>query len=284
MPITTLPNAFARSWGKCGIQVNFAGQDRRQGGYERHCRSKDWWGLNILMAGHLKILTAKDVLTIVGPAAYLIPPQMPFREIAIAGSIEHFTAGFYVLLGQNQVNPLLALAFPQIVSIQDLPLWLPFCQEASDCFRKHRVIDFGHNTHARLPIDRLLNFYLTRLPPDFLENLNFHQNAPQWVSDVRDRILKNLPNPDLTFATMLAWSGFTASHVNHAFKRAYGTSPMRFVREERMMLAKKYITNTPHENVSLLALKCGYQDPSLFTRHFTAKFGVSPRLYRQRAV
>lgn len=280
MPITTLPNAFARSWGTCGIQVNFAGFDSRSGGYERHRRGKDWWTLNVLIKGRLRVLTAKNDLMVIGPAAYVIPPKTPFREIADKENIEHFTAGFYVLLGQNRVNPLLDLALPQVVAISDPTIWTPYCQEAAACFHKHCIMSLGHSLYARLSLDRLLHSYLASLPKEIFEEQDFSQQIPRWISDVREKILKNVHGAHLNYSTIVVWSGFTAAHVSHAFKRAYGISPMRFVQNERMKLAVRWLGNASTDNIADLAQKCGYKDPSLFTRHFTAKYGVPPRLYR----
>lgn len=280
MPITTLPNSFARAWGQCGIHVNFAGIDQSEGGHERHRRGKAWWTFNLVMLGRLRIMTARDVLAVVGPAAYLVPPQTPYREIAEQQHLEQFTAGFFLDLGKCLFNPLLALPLPQMVAIADLAGWRTYCHEATSCFRSYRSIDFAHNVHARLPMDRLLNLYLTSLPWDKIACRDSDQSIPPWISDLRDRILKNLSKPELDFPAILTWSGFTAAHVHHAFKRYYGVSPMHLVRDERMRLAARHLENNPVESIATLARAYGYKDASLFTRHFTAKFRVPPRAYR----
>ena len=280
MPLGTLPNSFARFWVHCGIQVNFAGIDRREGGHERLVTGKNWWALNVLMQGRIRITTAVLDLSVVGPAAYLVPPQTPYREIVDRCPIELFGSGFFLILRNLGIHPLDGLPLPKVVVIADLALWRNYCHEAASCFRNFSSIDFGHNVQARLPIDRLLHLYLTSLPWDRIESRGLDQAIPRWVAELRGRIKRNLRNAVLDFPAIVRWSGFTASHVNHAFKRYYSVSPMRLVRDERLMLAARQLENNPTESVATLASSVGYTDASLFTRHFTAKFGIPPRAYR----
>ncbi len=281
MPPERLPNAFARAWAQCGIQVTFAGRDRRPGGYERHRRSKNWWTLSILLGGQQRIVTADRALEVLAPAACVIPPETPFRELAPAGQIDAFTAGFYVILPRRMVNPLTTITLPQVVALDDPGAWRSSLDEAAACFRDHRPIDYGHCLKARFPVDRLLHGYLAGLPWDDRGDGRFEQQMPKWLFDLRNRLQDHFQQTDLGFANVLRWSGFTASHVNHAFKRHLGVSPMRFLREERLRRAARFLENNPEVKVAELALVHGYRNAALFTRHFTAKFGVSPRVYRR---
>jgi AraC-like DNA-binding protein len=76
-----------------------------------------------------------------------------------------------------------------------------------------------------------------------------------------------------------ALMGLSSSQVYRRFQKVVGSSPMNWLRRERMNAAKRLLvqTNTP---ISEIALRCGYPDPLHFSREFRRVTGLSPTAFR----
>ena len=73
--------------------------------------------------------------------------------------------------------------------------------------------------------------------------------------------------------------GYTKQHIIQVFKRNYFATPVSFLIEKRLELAKMLLaeTNLP---IHQIAPKCGYEDPNYFSRLFREKYALSPQQYR----
>jgi AraC-like DNA-binding protein len=73
--------------------------------------------------------------------------------------------------------------------------------------------------------------------------------------------------------------GLSSSQVHRRFQKVVGSSPMNWLRRERMNAAKRLLvqTDTP---ISEVALCCGYPDPLHFSREFRRVTGLSPTAFR----
>ena len=82
-----------------------------------------------------------------------------------------------------------------------------------------------------------------------------------------------------TIRTLASVAGLSPSRFAHLFRRATGTSPVRFLHSLRMTRACQLLEETalPVREVMHLV---GWNDPSHFSRDFRRRFGVGPRRYR----
>ncbi len=65
------------------------------------------------------------------------------------------------------------------------------------------------------------------------------------------------------------------------FKAATGTSPIDWLRRERINQAKRHLLETDG-SMAEIARQTGYYDQFYFSRDFKRMTGVSPSAYRQR--
>lgn len=104
--------------------------------------------------------------------------------------------------------------------------------------------------------------------------------TPRQVQRIKDLILSRLASP-VSLPEMAAELGLSVFHFARAFRGATGVSPARYVRRERLDLAKRLLLDesTP---VQEIATRLGYATPSHFTESFRKDAGVTPREFRKR--
>ena len=76
-------------------------------------------------------------------------------------------------------------------------------------------------------------------------------------------------------------AGLSVPHFFRRFRGATGSSPMDWLRRERMNQAKRRLSESK-DSVRDIAAQLGYGDPFYFSRDFKKLVGLSPRHYRQR--
>ena len=74
-------------------------------------------------------------------------------------------------------------------------------------------------------------------------------------------------------------------HVNlgcltRHFRESVGMSPMQYITQSRLTLAKHLLMNT-EQPIGDVAASCGFKDASNFIRRFKAQFGCSPLQFRR---
>ena len=80
---------------------------------------------------------------------------------------------------------------------------------------------------------------------------------------------------------LAALAGMSVSHFIRTFKRAMGTSPIDWLRRERITQAKRRLIDS-EEPVKEIARQCGYRDPYFFSKDFKKFAGVPPSDYRRQ--
>jgi transcriptional regulator GlxA family with amidase domain len=73
--------------------------------------------------------------------------------------------------------------------------------------------------------------------------------------------------------------GQTQKALEQRMQATYGASPRTIYRRLRLNHARK-LAQESSLSVREIALRCGYDDPSAFTRAFRAEFGATPRAMR----
>lgn len=79
---------------------------------------------------------------------------------------------------------------------------------------------------------------------------------------------------------LAAISSLSASQLHRQFKEKTGTTPMDWIRHERMNLAKRLLI-APNVKIAAVALSLGYADPYHFSRDFRRIAGQSPSEFRR---
>lgn len=85
---------------------------------------------------------------------------------------------------------------------------------------------------------------------------------------------------DLSLGSVAAGLGYSETHLSHFFKRTYGESPMKYVRNRRLSEAQLLLHSTDLQ-VSRIAAKVGYENTSYFVTLFSKVVGMTPTKYRE---
>lgn len=116
-----------------------------------------------------------------------------------------------------------------------------------------------------------------------LPQAHFRQDL-ETVSDPRVRkavhfMEQQLDHPP-TLAALARYVGVSARQLERAFQAELEMSPMRFHRIMRLNYGRWMIDNKL-ENITQIALDCGFADTAHFSREFRTHFGMPPSHYRR---
>jgi len=109
--------------------------------------------------------------------------------------------------------------------------------------------------------------------------------SPSAIHPAVERALCALENESQSpwTATGLAKEvGLDRAYLSRLFKAQVGTGPIGYVNQLRLEHAASLLRHSDL-NCSEVGLAVGYSDPSLFSRRFRTKFGLSPAAFRIRA-
>jgi AraC-like DNA-binding protein len=110
------------------------------------------------------------------------------------------------------------------------------------------------------------------LGPDAVRRIEHARSLLEAATDADDAA-------PLTIEQIAAQVGWGADHLRRVFRTALDTSPLRVQTAARMRRARELLRNEAmpiHE----VARRCGFDDPSHFTRVFRKESGLSPRQYQ----
>ena len=73
--------------------------------------------------------------------------------------------------------------------------------------------------------------------------------------------------------------GMSASSLHKHFKAVTATTPLQYMKELRLLEARRLLSEG-ELSVSTVAYEVGYESPNQFSREYSRKYGVSPRMSR----
>ena len=84
-----------------------------------------------------------------------------------------------------------------------------------------------------------------------------------------------------TVDELAALAGMSASHFSRVFRATFGTSPIDWLRRERISQAKRRLGDTA-DPIQWIAQAVGYRDRFFFSKDFKKLTGVTPTQFRER--
>ncbi|HKR88250.1 MAG TPA: AraC family transcriptional regulator [Phenylobacterium sp.] len=125
----------------------------------------------------------------------------------------------------------------------------------------------------------LISGLLATLPHNYSTQLRHscESVAPYYIRRAIDYIHAHLSEPILPQALAEA-AGVSARSVYYGFRRWRGTTPMGYIRNARLTLARQELKNARTSGLSVteVALNVGYEHLSRFSKDYRQKFGELP--------
>jgi AraC-like DNA-binding protein len=87
----------------------------------------------------------------------------------------------------------------------------------------------------------------------------------------------------LTIERLSAVAYMSQSHFFRSFKQEFGISPMEYIIQERLELAKRYLA-APTATVTDACFRSGFNSINYFCTLFKKHEGISPKAYRQAII
>jgi len=84
----------------------------------------------------------------------------------------------------------------------------------------------------------------------------------------------------LTVGELAAAFGLSAAYFSREFKKFVGRPPHQYIVDKRLVRAR-HLLQQPHENLSAVALDCGFASHSHMAEIFRSRFGCTPEKYRR---
>ncbi|WP_087724407.1 GlxA family transcriptional regulator [Pandoraea sp. PE-S2T-3] len=124
---------------------------------------------------------------------------------------------------------------------------------------------------------------LQGIRPAKLPQAHFYADLSH-IADVRVRqaahfIEQRIDNPP-TLDAIARYVNVGRRQLERAFHEALGVSPMSFLRSMRLDYGRWQLRHDTR-SITDIALECGFSDGAHFSRDFRARYGVSPREFRQ---
>lgn len=101
-----------------------------------------------------------------------------------------------------------------------------------------------------------------------------HMKSRRGILKAQKHIMENYAM-DLSLETLAAVAGLSPSYFGSVFKAILGKSPIDYLTDYRISLAKKYLLETGY-NVCQVANLVGYEDVYYFSSVFKHRTGISP--------
>lgn len=247
-----------------------------------HCH--DFWEMMYVLegAGTHKIngrpmpLSAGDILWIRPPDAHAISRRsgqsLHFLNVAFAAPAwAEFRAAAHL---ETQTAPWETSHLPPMMT-------LPAAQRAPCALAFEQALHAFHRRPTRLDLCRFWSVVLPFLLPDHLEEAEMIPSAPGWLSRAC-RLLERQENLQQGVSRLVELAGVSPAHLSRVLKSNTRLTPTEYVNRLRLRHAAALLLTTSQE-ISRIALDCGFDNLSYFYRRFGQAYGKTPHVFRFEA-
>jgi AraC-like DNA-binding protein len=162
------------------------------------------------------------------------------------------------------------------VAFQKDAFVLNFIQSLSLIFRSKTAI----SAEMKLLKFEELMLHLLETYPDKILSFQPATNKNFDDLEIRRAVETNITN-NISVEEMAFLCNTSLSTFKRRFSEIYGTSPNKWILQQRMAMAKDLLTNN-HEKPGEVYHKVGYENHSSFTQVFKQTFGVTPKEFQLR--
>ncbi len=107
-----------------------------------------------------------------------------------------------------------------------------------------------------------------------------HNTSQQLAESIKDFLYKSI-SQKIDAETLSQEFHFHYNYLSRVMKKYYGTTPIEYLNELRLVYAADLLLQTNH-SIQYIAANAGFQTPPYFSNCFKKKYLLSPRHFRNR--
>lgn len=201
--------------------------------------------------------------------------SLVFHPRLVGGSLDS-------VFHQQFVQPLLDHGQPEMILLKsDIP-WQKQALEAIEGAWQHCACETeGFPFLVRNELSRLVFLLYSHLSPAEAHISRAQLRNAQRIKTMLSWIHTHF-SQELDMASIAASASVSESECLRCFRSTVGITPIQYLKQYRLQQAARLLTETPHK-ISDIAVSCGFQDMSYFTRAFREQTGSTPSQYRKNA-
>ena len=200
--------------------------------------------------------------------------SMVFHPRLVGGSLDS-------IFHQQFVQPLLDSKSPELVILKpDIP-WQKQALEAIEAAWQACVREASYPFLVRNRLSELVYLLCRHLSPVVSSVRSKDIRDAERIKAMLSFIHANFAS-QVTIAHIAHCASISESECLRCFRTTIGTTPIQYLKQYRIQQAARLLTETG-QKVSDIAVLCGFQDMSYFTRSFREQVGCVPSEYRKTA-
>lgn len=123
-------------------------------------------------------------------------------------------------------------------------------------------------------------FYELLAKLDSIDPTKNREAIPKKISAAREQMLRSFSDPLFSIDTLAENIGTSASYLRREFSKAYGKSPIAYLKDLRIKNAK-ILLHSGYMSIAEVAEQSGFSSTSYFIQVFHKTVGSSPSKYRE---
>lgn len=223
-------------------------------------------------------------ITIINPACPVtLEASSDYRNVSVRISRNAVDNALVNHIGDRPAEPVQFVPHPQLLKDGGEPLRNLIMQVWQECQQNMSVSTLS--TVGRELEMLLASMLLMCVPNNYSRRLlGAGETSPSAACEVAVDFLKKHAREDITMDEIIEVSGLAKTSLYTDFHKYYGTTPMEFLRRERLRLAHDALTsaNPDTTTVTKVALDCGFTHFSRFACYYKQQFGELPSETLQR--
>ena len=247
------------------------------------CAPSPWYQFNFLLEGRCEIRTGNRSVSATAGDAFVVDPDQIGVEVWESGMSQYLLRVDRKVI-EHALATELGTAVPRQRPIFDtvsrdpgIGSWLEHIAKSGTSIADSFLL--GDRRVLRSIEQALVTMVLSGFHHSASEDLarQILGIAPYYVKRAEEYIRAHARN-DVTIDDIAAAAGVSARTLFYGFKRWRGKSPMSYVRDMRLDLARKELERGRENggSVSSAAINAGFSNFSQFSRIYKARFGETP--------
>ena len=251
---------------------------------ENYCVMLPVEGSYAIKQSKKRVEADSNSITVINPTCPVtLEASSDYRNVSVRISRNAIDNALVNHTGERPAEPVQFVPHPQLLKEGAEPLRNLVMQVWQECWQNMSVSTFSA---VGRELEMLLASMLLKcVPNNYSRSLpGTGEISPSAACEVAVHFLKKNAREDIAMDEIIKVSGLAKTSLYTEFHKYYSTTPMVFLRRERLRLAHDTLTsaNPDTTTVTRVALECGFTHFSRFAYYYKQQFGELPSETLQR--